>query len=335
MGSYGEAAPFVTVGVTCYNQARFVVEALESVKAQAYPNVHLVVVDDCSKDDSVEVIRRWLNTHWPAAVFVVHEMNMGVCRSVNDVLANVRGKYIRLLAADDRWMPNTLTSQVEIMEAAPEDVGVLYSDAFQIDEAGELLPKMFIETYRSFAEMPEGWIFDILIEGNFLLDALIRIRCFDTVGSFDEGLVFEDWDMWLRISRQFKFKYFKEPTAYYRLVQTSMSRVLRTEMVDFSLRIVVNCLRRGWLAGEQKHRALAFEFFQACQAYRQGLPNRVREAAWTFRNRICIKHFLLLLFVLLDVPYRRFEQLFRIPSSVDQLANLFPAKNEMNREHVD
>src|SRR5580692_11666573 len=93
MSSDGVAAPLVTAGVICYNQAQFVVEALDSIKAQVYPSLHLVVVDDCSSDDSAKVIREWLDMHWPAAVFVAHEINMGVCRSVNDVLANAKGKY--------------------------------------------------------------------------------------------------------------------------------------------------------------------------------------------------------------------------------------------------
>ena len=330
MGSDGIAAPLVTVGVICYNHAQFVVEALDSIKAQDYPSLHLVVVDDCSSDDSVKVIREWLDMHWPAAVFVAHESNKGVCRSVNDVLANAKGKYIRSLASDDRWAPNTLPRQIEVMEQTPEDVGVLYSDAFQMDERGELLPEKFIETHRSFQEMPEGQIFDILSQGNFIpaMTAVIRLGCFEAVGGYDETLVFEDWDMWLRISRRFKFKYFPEPVAYYRLLQTSMSRALRAEMFDSSLRIIVNCLRRGWLAGEQKQRALDFEFFQACQAYRRELPNRTQEAARTFRSRMCIKRSLLLLFVLLGLPYRRFEQLSKIPNSVDQFAELFPEKRE-------
>ena len=320
MSSDGEAVPLVTVGLICYNHAQFVLEALDSIKAQVYPSLHLVVVDDCSSDDSAKVIRKWLNTHWPAAVFMAHEINLGVCRSANDVLANAKGKYIRILAADDRWVPNTLSCQIEVMEQAPKDVGVLYSDAFQMDESGELLPKKFIETHRSFAKMPEGQIFETLMDGNFIpgMTAVIRFGCFEVVGGYDESLVFEDWDMWLRISRKFKFKYFPEPVAYYRLVQTSMTRALHAEMLDSERRIIVNCLRRKWLVGEQKQKALTSEFLEACQAYRQGLPNRAREAAWAFRHRICIKHALLLLFVLLGLPYLRFEQLIKILSKMNQ-----------------
>jgi glycosyltransferase involved in cell wall biosynthesis len=337
MSSDEQALPLVTVAVACYNQAQFVIEALESVKAQAYPNLHLVVLDDCSKDNSVNVIRNWLNRHYPDSVFVVHKTNMGVCRTANDLLANAKGKYLRSLAADDRWIPNTLARQIEIMEAASQDVGVLYSDALLMDERGKLLPKRFIEIHRPFAQMPEGWIFDTLLQGNFIptMTAVIRLRCLEVVGGIDESLMTEDWDLWLRISRQFKFKYFPEPTAYYRFVQTSMTRTLYDEIVDSERRMFVKYLRCGWLAGEKKEEAIDAEYLEAYRAYRQGLPDRAWEAARAFRHRICIKHALLLLFVAVGLPFRRFEELINLLGNMNRRAKSILANRRINRERVD
>ena len=189
MSTLQRPLPLVTAAVICYNHARFVVEALESFKADAYPNLQLVVVDDCSRDGSGEIIRQWLERHLPDAVFVEHKTNTGVCRSINEALSYAKGKYVRFLAADDRLVPGTLLRQVEAMEADSEDIGVLYSDAFQMDERGELLPMNFIEAHRPLAHMPEGWIFDTLIEGNFIpgMTALVRRRCLDVVGNADES----------------------------------------------------------------------------------------------------------------------------------------------------
>lgn len=330
MSSDEGALPLVTAVVVCYNHARFVVEALESVKGQAYPNLHLVVLDDFSKDNSVEVIRRWLDQFWPDAVFVAHGRNMGLCRTVNDALARAKGKYIRFLAADDRWVSNSLLRQVEVMEAAPEDVGLLYSDAYQMDESGELLPKTLIGTGPSFEVMPEGWTFDTLLERNFVpaLTALVRRRCFDVVGGYDEDLIFEDWDMWLRISRQFKFKYFPEPTAYYRLLQTSMTNTLSAEMEESTRRIYLKCLRRGWLTGQTKKSVIFLEYRKACRAYRRGFPCRVGDAAWVFRHRPCIKHALLLLAVFVGLPYGYFEHLINAMANLNQRARRLLAREQ-------
>jgi glycosyltransferase involved in cell wall biosynthesis len=322
VSSHDQTMPLVTAVVICYNHERFVVESLESVKAQDYSNLHLVVIDDCSKDGSVEVIRRWLDQFWPDAVFIAHKKNVGVCRTLNEALAHAKGKYIRLLAGDDRWAPHMLSRQVEFMEHLPEDVGVLYSDAYRMDESGELLPKMFIEFHRLFPKAPEEWIFDTLFEGNFIPapTALIRLRCFEAVGTYDENLIFEDWDMWLRIARQFRFMYFPVPTAYYRIVSTSMTNTLSAEMKDADHRIVVKCLRRGWLAGRAKDEAIWLEYLEACLAYRRRLPSRVGEAAWAFRHRPCIKHALLLSAVVGLLPYERFKRLIKLLTNMKHRA---------------
>ena len=335
MNSHDKALPLVTAAVICYNHARFVVEALESVKSQAYPNLHLVVIDDCSKDDSVEVIQRWLNRHWPDSEFVAHKTNMGVCRTVNDALAHAKGKYLRFLAADDRWVPNTLTPQVEFMECLSEDVGVVYSDAYQIDESGELLPKMFIEAHRPLANKPSGWIFDTLIDGNFIpaMTAVIRLCCFETVGRYDESLVFEDWDMWLRLSRQFKFEYFPVPIAEYRVVGTSMVRTLSPEIRASEDRILVKCLRRGWVTGRKKKTISHSAYMEAYRAYRQRLPGRVSEAVLAFRCRVCPKHALLLLCVVIRLPHRRFEKLVHLLSDLKHNAKPPRISDEPYREH--
>jgi hypothetical protein len=265
---------------------------------------------------------------------VEHEFNVGICQTVNDALTNARGKYLRFLAADDRWIPNTLAQQIEIMETTSEDVGVLYSNALLINECGELLPGTFIEIHRTFAEMPEGWIFDTLTHGNFIpaMTAVIRLLCVEVVGGVDEGLITEDWDMWLRISRHFKFKYFPKPTAYYRMLRTSMTRTRHDEIVDSERRMFVKCLRRGWLTGEKKQEAIDAEYLEACRAYLLGLPDRTQEAASTFRHRMCIKHALLLSFVLVGLPYQRFDATIMLLSNMKRRAELILARCGIGRE---
>src|SRR4051812_1024831 len=88
------AWPLVTVYVACYNHARFVIEALESVRIQNYPRIQLIVSDDCSRDDSVAVIRRWLDQHWPDAQFITHAVNRGICATFNEILQQATGKYV-------------------------------------------------------------------------------------------------------------------------------------------------------------------------------------------------------------------------------------------------
>src|SRR5271165_4170551 len=219
------ANPLVSTIVTSYNQSRFVVETLESVKAQTYNATQFIIVDDCSSDDSVAIIDRWLRDNGIDCVFIRHEENKGICKSLNEALTVANGKYIAMVASDDVWLPDKLERQVEIMESQPVSVGVLYSDAFQMDDHGHALPDMFIEAHRKLAEMPQGLILDTLLAGNFIpaMTTLIRRSCYDEVGLYDESLPWEDWDMWLRIARQYSFVYSPAPSARYRIHDKSLS----------------------------------------------------------------------------------------------------------------
>jgi glycosyltransferase involved in cell wall biosynthesis len=245
--------PLVTAFVGCYNHSRFVEECLESVRHQTYPKLEVIIFDDCSKDNSVSVIENWLKKHQLDWQFIPHTRNIGICASLNEVLRLARGKYISMVAADDVWLPDKTFRQVEMMEQMPSDVGVLYSDAFQIDENGETLPQMFIEAYRKFVVPPEGFLFDVLWEGNFIpaMTTLIRRDCFTKVGMYDEDLCFEDWDMWMRISRKFRFTYENVPEAKYRVISSSAVRTM-SEDLDRSIELFrIKYFWRGWLNAKQ------------------------------------------------------------------------------------
>jgi glycosyltransferase involved in cell wall biosynthesis len=257
-----EKDPLVTVFVGCYNHSRFVEECLDSVRHQTHPKLQVIIFDDCSKDNSVAVIDAWLKRHRLDWHFIPHTRNLGICASLNEVLRLARGKYISMIAADDIWLPDKTSRQVQMIEKMPNEVGVLYSDAFQVDENGERLPQMFIEAHRKLAVPPEGFLFDALWEGNFIpaMATLIRRDCFNKVGTYDEDLCFEDWDMWMRVSRIFRFAYDNIPAAKYRLVSTSAFRTMLEDMRRSVELLKIKYLFRGWLNPRQRRSAaLALE----------------------------------------------------------------------------
>lgn len=219
--------PLVSVIALCYNHERFLKNCLESVRSQTYPNLQIIIMDDCSKDSSVSLIREWISQNSTLPVtFIAHEQNRGICKTLNEALSHTRGKYISMVATDDAWEPEKIFEQVTVMESLDETVGVIYSDAFTMNEAGVRQPKRFVETYRNFRRLPEGNIHELLWEGNFIpaMATLIRRSVFEAVGKYDESLFYEDWDMWLRISRCYRFASYPKPTAHYRVFSASMSK---------------------------------------------------------------------------------------------------------------
>ena len=223
-----KAQPLVSIIVVCYNQSAYVVDCLESIRLQTYKNIELIIIDDCSQDDSVAAIESWIAAHKTQPVFISHKRNQGVCKTFNEALSYASGKYISIIAADDVYLPDKTETQVTLFETLPNKVGLIYSDALQIDASGNLLPRNFINTHRPLEVMPQGDVFDVLLRGNFIpaMSTMVRRECYDTVGLYDEQLSYEDFDMWLRIARRYEFCFSSLVLAKYRVLPTSMSRTI-------------------------------------------------------------------------------------------------------------
>jgi glycosyltransferase involved in cell wall biosynthesis len=220
--------PLVSVIAICYNHQDFLKECLESIRQQTYPYIQLIILDDCSTDSSVSLIQQWMREHASQAVFIPHQKNQGICRTLNEGLKWVQGKYVSIISTDDKWLLDKIERQVEKMETLSEEVGVLYSDAYRIDRDGQPMMPLFIEWAREGVGQPEGNIFSILLDGNFIPapSVLIRRACYDKVGGYDERLSYEDWDMWLRIAVHFQFAYSPHIATQYRSLSNSLSHAL-------------------------------------------------------------------------------------------------------------
>lgn len=229
----------VSVVVVTYDQARFLPEALGSVLAQTFTDYEVVVVDDASSDGSVAVVEEWAARHGVDVTLVAHSSNTGPCRSLNDGIARARGEYVALLSGDDAWLPRKLEVQVAQLDALPAAVGVAYGDAYLMDESGDELPGRFVETHRSFDAPPEGDLFEVLLESNFIPGpaTLFRRRCLEETGAFDESLAYEDWDFWIRFAARFRFAYTPEVLARYRVVTNSLVRSLGVRGNESDLRM--------------------------------------------------------------------------------------------------
>src|SRR6185436_18882244 len=106
-------SPTVTVICLCYNHARFVEEAIESVLNQSYANIQLIVVDDASTDKSAEVIKQLINKH-SSIEFLPLQTNLGNCKAFNQGLARAKGEYVIDLAADDVLLPTRIETGVQV-----------------------------------------------------------------------------------------------------------------------------------------------------------------------------------------------------------------------------
>ena len=228
--------PLVTVGVASFNNAAYLRETLESIRLQTYPHVELLIVDDASRDDSVAVAEAWLAEHPDVnGRLIRHATNLGVCRVCNDIVTQGHGEFISIIGSDDVYLPDKLAQQVPLLLNAAPSIGVVFGDIVRMDSAGNPL-----DAPADLSPAHTGDVFLPLLQVNFVsaMSALVRRSCYDKVGLYDETLNYEDWDMWLRIAREYQFLYAPQLTARYRIHSGSATFSRRIQMAESSLKLV-------------------------------------------------------------------------------------------------
>lgn len=193
--------PQVTVVVACYNHAPYVRQALESVAAQDYPGIQLIVTDDASSDDTVDVVRRVTKDLDLPYRAIFHAHNAGVCRTYNEALAMVETPFVSFLGGDDWMAPNRFSIQVPAMLAYPDDTAVVSGDVWwEYPHGADHGPSPV--TPGRYAS--KDGIYLSLIRGEHWVaapSALCRTAALRAVGGYDPGLAYEDRDMWLRLAQ--------------------------------------------------------------------------------------------------------------------------------------
>jgi glycosyltransferase involved in cell wall biosynthesis len=153
-GNGSPERPLVSVIVPVYNRADVLGETLDSVLAQTYPNIELIVVDDGSKDDTPAVMARYAGR-----LIAIHQQNQGLAAARNIGFARSRGKYVAWLDHDDVWMPEKISLQVAFMEQHP-DVAITATDFSAFDESGYFERSHIASYYSAVAKGGLGRIFE-------------------------------------------------------------------------------------------------------------------------------------------------------------------------------
>lgn len=218
--------PLVSVICLCYNHERFVRGSLSSVFHQSYENVEIIIVDDASTDQSVNVIRESIADR-TGIQFISLKANIGNCAAFNRGLALAKGKYLIDFATDDIMLPERIAQQVAFFETHDTSWGVNFTDATYIDPEGKFIKHHFeyLEQKNLLMRVPEGDVYSDVLSTYFIPSPTMMIRkeVMDELSGYDESLAYEDFDFWVRASRLYKFSFLNERSTYIRRKHGSMS----------------------------------------------------------------------------------------------------------------
>ena len=228
------APPLVTIISPCYNHERYIIESLDSIRLQTYSNMEHIIIDDCSKDRSAELIEEWIKMYDYPCTFIRHTKNEGVGATMNKSIDMAKGYYWTALATDDVAKPERTQVFVDFMESAPA-VNMVTSDCTFIDEHSKPVERSgtssFLTYYtqglKNFSAGSFGFYEQLLLGNHIPSSTLFRTDIFKKAGKFQPGLVMEDWEMWLRISRFGRIEFIPAPMTLYRFHPSNSFQNLR------------------------------------------------------------------------------------------------------------
>lgn len=221
--------PKVSFIVPCYKLGHLLSDCVESILCQTYRDFEVLIMDDCSPDDTPEVARSFQD---PRVTHIRNEPNLGHLPNYNKGIGLSRGKYIWLISADDQLRtPYVLQRYVELMDRHPE-VGFVFCPGVGILD-GKEIGLLGYSVHDSQDAIFEGHRFLLkLLERNTVLAAagMVRRECYERVGVFPLDMPYGgDWFLWCAFALHYDVGYFAEPMVNYRQHDLSMTNLLRSE----------------------------------------------------------------------------------------------------------
>lgn len=205
-------SPLVSVVIPCYNHESFVQDSIQSVIDQTYQNIELIIIDDGSKDGSVEKIQEMIFACQARFVRFEfrHRPNKGLSATLNEALEWCKGIYYSAIASDDMMLPGKTKLQVDFLDAN-RNISAVFGGYDLIDEQNKiLLTKVGKDKLYYFEEI-------------FMHDhdlpaptQMIRMSSLKELNGYREDIIIEDWYMWLKLSEKGQVYYMSEKFSLYR-----------------------------------------------------------------------------------------------------------------------
>lgn len=235
--------PKVSICIPSYNHAQFLPAAIESALGQTYPNIEIILADDGSSDDSLQIAKSYADRYPHLTRVFAHpgNINRGISETLNLAFEKSTGDYWSPLASDDTFLPEKTEQQVAFLKSHLS-TGWVYSQVQCISEQGDLLPGLSGEDITVEPSPLEKLIRHNKIAG---MTVLARRECYEQVGGFKEGLLYSDWEFWVQMATRCRVGFIKKPLVRYRVHSYNASLGIES-IENFSRALeVMNSLRQS------------------------------------------------------------------------------------------
>lgn len=238
MMGMGYTDGLVSLEIICYNHEKYIEDALQSVLAQTYGNIEIIICDDFSTDCSWKIIESFvpkLQKRFERVTAFQNPSNLGVTPALNRLVEKTTGDVVFALSGDDMMAENYIE---EIMRAYKEHPGasVFVSNGYQVEEKvkySELAHASLNLWYKKAPDFDKNTLFERLYWQNciFAPGVSLKRELYDVFGLYDMDICIEDLEYWLRISRtkETEFVYIDKPLIFYRKNPESVSSQEKNE----------------------------------------------------------------------------------------------------------
>jgi len=218
--------PEVTVAVITYNSSRTVLETLESIKAQTYERIRLIISDDCSTDDTIKVCEKWINRNsnrFVSTEIITASVNSGVSGNCNRAFDSCQSDYLKMIAGDDCLLPDCIDNNISFMLNNPSSV-VVFSKMLFVGskQVVKRFSSYFDDSFYSFFSLSADEQNKRLLVSDCLPapTSFFHLSKVKELGlRFDERIpLIEDWPMWINLTeRGIRMDFFDKDTVCYRV----------------------------------------------------------------------------------------------------------------------
>lgn len=206
----------ISVLMPSYNHGKYISEAIDSILNQTFKNFELIITDDKSKDNSKSIIEKYQKED-PRIKAFFHEKNLGIARTLNEMVSKASGKYVAYVSSDDIWDKSKLEKQLAILNK--NDSLAVWTEGEVIDKNGVPTGKTFTQVHLCSSRKKSGDIFEELIYSNYIfVSSLIHKKEYAESTQFDEDLKYlNDYKFMVNLARKYAYFFIKEPLTKYRI----------------------------------------------------------------------------------------------------------------------
>lgn len=309
----------VSVIIPSYNHEKYIKDCVMSVINQTYKNLEILVIDDCSTDNSKTILKKIKDNRLKV---LYSKTNKGTVRTINQLTAKCHGKYIAIIGSDDLWVEDKVEKQINFLKKH-KDIGAVFSLADIIDENDNLYvdDDSFNQNIFKSENMSSGKRLRMFFEsGNHLChsSSLIRKSVIDKIGLYDISYrQLHDYDYWVRLVNEYNIYVMNNKLVKYRRFKNSKKNLSNNTCESMTRVVNENNAIMNWMFSNIKD-----------SLFKEGFNDLfINKNSNSKEEFLCEKYFILLNYKIVGITNKHlaFELVFNSINK-DKLFNLFEKK---------